>query len=509
MNYLLLSFQYIEAIACFFASFFFIVSSNTVRIDHNSLLLGRTLTGIIHGIISVTLLLHIADNSSQYFRRYMLWVYAFVTSIPLILIAFLFTFVMDGVNCQVTTGFIMMASSIFVLILMPLTYESIVYLIDTGKNDLKALGILIKLRNNTRQFIRHDFNEFRIMIVEDSQRGGNIFINGNLFPLILVLLLRLLNAILANNLLNVVFVSNVWNDYSSATYDISESVEEVTDSFNLTSTTPDLFNSTDLNFLNSTDWSTTTIETPTENVTDYNYTLITEFINVSDLFVTSFTSRLKDTFLDLYNTSDDFNVTDLSTEDIQPRDSIFIHTFYTFKKSPVAPEFILLFIFVGKLLFGIPFLCYAESSGIFRNRFFFKACIIIGILNLIFSIFVRVCFAYDDSSLLFTFYIVKLLNIIKISFILVAFGIDTIGYIELTESFSLTKRNGSIAFILVIEHIVNIITVYILFDYYPFYYNYVQAIIVIVISYSLLRYMPVNQLNLSLRNARDKYWAPD
>lgn len=498
-----LTFQYLGAIACFFTSFFFIVSSCSIQSDHNALLFGRTFVGMLHGIISVTVLLHIADNSSQFFRRYILWAYALITSIPLVIAAFLLTFVMSNANCQVTTGIIMMTASIFALILMPLTYESIVHLIDTGNKDLKALGILIKLRNNTRQFIRHDFNEFRVMIVEDSQRGGNIFKHGNLFPLILVLLLRLLNAILANNLLSLVFVSDLWSDFSSTTYEQRP-------------LSTDLSNTTDYDFLNSTEWFTAEwpMNETTESSLDFNYTSTTDKWNLTDAnFMSSFepwnlTDMVTvDSFLGLNDNNNSFNATASpnSTESLL----VIIGSIYIFKRPRLTPILIILLIFVGKLLFGIPFLYFAERSGIFRNRFYFKACILIGILNLVFSIFVRFCYAYDDKSLLFTYYIVKLFHVTRISFIFVAFGIDTIGYIELTESFSLAKRNGSIALILVLENVVNLIAVNILFDFYHYYYNYWHAVIVIAISYSLLRYMPVNPLNLSLRGARDKYWAPE
>lgn len=490
--FLSIYFQYFGGVSCCLVSLFFILSNDSIIADFNYLLLGRTFIGIIYGIISVTLLLHIADNSSQFFRRFLLWVYGFVLSIPLFLVAYLFGCFMETANFQMAAGFIMMAGSIIAMILMPVTYESIVYLIGTGNKDLKALGILIKLRNNARQFIKHDFNELRVMIVEDSQRGANIFRHGNCLPLSLVLLLRLLNAVLANNLINFVFVSNLWYDFGSRIQNETKSVADELEMFitNMSTTTED-YVFTDFN---------STIETTT----------ILPNIGLLDINLQNATETTESTtFLDLMEkVTSDYN----ATEVFSVRDSVnavFIHSFYTYQKPALAPELILLLIFVAKLLFGIPFLYVAEKAGIFRNRIFFKTCLIIGIVNFISSIFVRISYVCDDSSLMFTYYLVKLFNVIKLSFILVSFGVDTIGYEELAESFSLTKRNGSIAAVLITEHLGSLFCLFILFDFYYFYYHYLHAIMIIIISYSLLRFMPVNPLDLSLRNARDKYWSPE
>lgn len=64
-------------------------------------------------------------------------------------------------------GVIMFVLAILTLIFMPCTYESIIFLLESG-NDLRALEMLLKLRNESRHYIRRDFNEFKMQLAEDT-----------------------------------------------------------------------------------------------------------------------------------------------------------------------------------------------------------------------------------------------------------------------------------------------------------------------------------------------------
>lgn len=481
------------------------------RNEYNFILFGRTLTGLMYGIILVTIIMHITDNSSQYIRRYLFYILTILNLLPLIIVAKITSCLINIESIHVCTGIIMLILAIFTLIVMPCTYESIVYLLETGK-DLKALGILLKIRNESRHFIRQDFNELKVMIAEDYNLGGNILKNGSWKPLLLSLLIRLLSPLLANNLISLVFLMNIWHDYHYQRVSHNGNNSETMSNYTA-QCTEYRANETDMlaNYEDETNAALLNSVTTTE---DYNSTLnnSTELIestifNSTDEF-TSLTSNPTET-----NGNYKSNDYEFSTESPasyfncpQTPDYWFVHSSYIHQLPTTQLLCILLSIFVIKLLFGIPLAYYAEKFNIFRNRFVFKATLIVGILNFIFFAVTQICYAIDDKTLIFTFYMVKLLNIINGTFLIVAFVCDSIGYIELGEAFSLSKRFGSIAFIIIVEHSVNILFIILLMHSLQFYHNFIQSAAVIGICYLLICFMPNESLDQTIRHARDKYF---
>lgn len=467
-------FQYSIAVALIPVSVCFVLNQT---FSYNLLLIGRGTAGVLYGVTLVTLILHIADNSSQFMRRHFMWTITAINLLPSVLLA---ETISTDVNASI--GVIMFALAIFTLIFMPCTYESIVFLLKNG-TDLRALEIMLKLRNESRHYIRRDFNEFKMMLVEDYSDGGNIFSNGNIRPLFLVLLLRLLNVLLTNSCIYWIFLANVWFDYQHwmSSKSISNQIRLVQDVYeNVTApdnTTENLVFDRDFNSTNFFNETFSENDNDIANTTDYDRATTTE--------------------PDIPTTNNSFSILN----------HLFVHSAYSYRLPPLEIVQFVLIVSLVKILVGVPFLCLAEKFQVYRNRVIFKVVLCIGIINLIFFMATLVCNLYDDS-LLFTFYIAKLLSVIYGFYLLVAFSVDTIGHSELSESFSLFKRYGCTAFIVICEHLSYAIAILLVVNaLYPFYFHLVQSVAICFICYLLLRWMPNECLNCTLREARDKHFV--
>lgn len=412
-----------------------------------------------------------------------MWTITIINILPTILLA---EIISTDVNASM--GVIMFALAIITLIFMPCTYESIVFLLKNG-NDLRALEIVLKLRNESRHSIRRDFNELKVMLIEDYSDDGNICSNGNSRPLFLVLLLRLLNVLLTSSCIYWIFLANIWFDYQHWMQQVSLSNQtlEIVD---------DLFeNSTELNILAAQDFNFDQDNNDTTTVPNlFNETIAT---------VTSVISNITD-----FNkaSANESNIP-MENNNFSIVNHLFVHSAYSYRlPSLQIIQFILVVSFV-KIITGIPFLCLAEKFHVYRNRVIFKVTLIIAIINLIFFMATLASNWYDDD-LIFTFYIAKLLSVIHGFYLLVAFSIDTIGYSELGESFSLSKRYGCIAVIVICEHLSYAIAVLLVINaLFPFYFHMIQSLVICFICYLLLKWMPNECLNCTLRVARDKHFV--
>lgn len=553
--------QYFIAVACIPVSAAFVV--HQMSSAYNLLLIGRVLAGLLYGIMLVTLLLHIADNSSQFMRRHFIATITLVNLWPSVLLAELIANVTGFCDVTASTGVCMFVLAILTLIFMPCTYESIVFLLENGW-DLRALEIMLKLRNESRHFIRRDFNEFKMMLVEDyggdgdrGRRNGcgcgcccccccrNIFSDGNSRPLILILLLRLLNGFLTSNCVYWIFLTNVWFDYKNwidgggGGGDSGDAVDEFS-----SNTSINIPTSTDDEMIFGNDY---------ENVTTADFNDIEMFLNndtVVDEMTTTLASTLNETMPTIINetltdqslplaqnsiyqefenaiqnaafsinfpddnddASNDSSVPNklhflTVTGNITWYSDLFVRSAYSYRLPTLQIAQFLIAICIIKILVGIPFHCVVEKFQIYRNRAVYKATLCIAFTNLIFFLAMCVCNWYDDS-LLFTFYMAKLLSLIYGLYLLIAFSIDAIGYSELGESFSLTKRYGCIALIIAGEYGFHAITIALIMNgMFRFYFYVMQSTIICAICYVLLKRMPNECLHCTLRSARDKYFV--
>lgn len=499
--------QYFVAVNVVCVSVLFISSP---RSEYNFVLIGRALSGVLFGISLLTIIIHTADNASHYVRRYLLWTIVIINMLPSILLAEAAQYVagIDG-GLNVAIGWLMLLFGVLALIVMPCTYESIMYLLDTGK-DLKALEILLKLRNESRHFIRNDFNDMKIMIAEDRNAGGNILKNGNWRPLLLILLVRLLSPLVANNILASVSVMNIWLDHqrvamqqaheAAALLAIGSDVDAATLDYSLLFDVDDfasLANETFETWENATE----TIDTPTfDFADDYNHT------------TTDYPSAEENTTIErATNTDADVDMSTVSVPTVGDANELFfIHSAYEYNSIQyiLDARIILVFVFIVKLMVGVPLMCWAEKLYIFRNRFIFKATLTVAILNVTFCAFSWCSYKLEDNVLIFTYYMFKLQNIINGLFVVIAFAIDVVGLNELAEGFSSAKRSGSIAFILIVEYSVHFLYLVplVMFHQLPFYLNFVHWTVIIGISYLLIWLMPNECLDKTLRDARDKYF---
>lgn len=102
-------------------------------------------------------------------------------------------------------GIVTFVYAIIALLTIPyLTYESVPFLIQQ-RRERKGLENIIKLRNESTDTwaIRNEFDEMRLMVIEDYRAPGidhrNIFADGNVRPLLLIIGVRVM-VLLASNL---------------------------------------------------------------------------------------------------------------------------------------------------------------------------------------------------------------------------------------------------------------------------------------------------------------------
>lgn len=493
----------------------------------NFLLIGRTLAGTLYGIILITLILHIADNSSQFMRRYFIWIISTITIMPTVLIAQLVSNITSIRDTIESCGIIMFVLAIVTLILMPCTYESIVYLLETG-NDLRALEILLKLRHESRHYIRHDFNELKMMLAEDSNDcgGSNIFCDGNSRPLYLLCLLRLLNVLGGpGSAVYWIFLALAWFDYRQWTGGPSNLMTQMSAVSQNVSVTEIPFNvdtTTDFDYYNhnmsliQADFAGNDLHLDPMGFSafEFNGTFSAELdANESTQLNDTVDSRsfINNNQSGESSTNSSFDCTNSLDPPSYDMKSCAQHLFIQSARSYRLPSLpiteILLIVFLIKIILGMPMMWLAEKFQIYRNRILFKITFCVGALNLAFFLGTMLCYRIDDKSLIFTFYVAKLLNCVYGTYLLITFSIETIGYSELAESFSLTKRYGSIACITIIEQLLHIIIILVIMNgQFEFYFYIVQSMIVCIFSYLLLHRMPIECLNCSLRIARDKYF---
>lgn len=80
--------------------------------------------------------------------------------------------------------------------------------------DEDALDVMIQLRSEKHETaeIRRDFNEFKLMVMEDTKTSVNIFDRTNLWPLVVVLLLKIIFVASFNLPLNLVWLEAIETD---------------------------------------------------------------------------------------------------------------------------------------------------------------------------------------------------------------------------------------------------------------------------------------------------------
>ncbi|CAO1436498.1 unnamed protein product [Diamesa serratosioi] len=174
-----------------------------------AVIFGRFFSGIGHGLAYTAVLIHLADNSINHRRGlHGATIYLFIFS-GIIIGNVSFT-TMDSTRF---VGVVSAAITLFSLLHILLLYkESVVTLIEKG-HDEEAINVMVSLRsesNDTRE-IRNDFVEMKAMVTEDAVKTTQIFKDGNLTPLIQMLLLRIAFVMSFNLPLNTIRLSMIHN----------------------------------------------------------------------------------------------------------------------------------------------------------------------------------------------------------------------------------------------------------------------------------------------------------
>jgi Sugar (and other) transporter len=186
----------------------------------------RILAGLSHGIAYLTVLVHACEVSVPRLRgtivatvHLCLFVGVFTTSSCLLPVYETRSYDVDPTKSVGINGLICIMSGLIIAIFF--NRESPVFLIKKHK-EKEAINIMIRLRSESHETseIRCDFNELKLMVAEDNKSNSNIFSRKNLWPLSLVLFMKIVFVASFNMPLNLVWLeatsSKFYNGYADA-----------------------------------------------------------------------------------------------------------------------------------------------------------------------------------------------------------------------------------------------------------------------------------------------------
>jgi len=187
----------------------------------------RILGGLAHGIAYPTLIIHASEVSVPRLRgmvvsvaQLCLFVGVYTASTCFMPVQQTKEHNVDPTRTIGISGLICVASGVLLAIFF--NRESPVYLIKKSRDD-EAINMMIRLRSESHETadIRHDFNEFKLMAMEDEKSSLNIFDARNRFPLVIVLMMKVIFVASFNMPLNLIWLEavetklfNGINDYS-------------------------------------------------------------------------------------------------------------------------------------------------------------------------------------------------------------------------------------------------------------------------------------------------------
>lgn len=174
----------------------------------------RLLTGTSHGIVYVTLICHGSENSYSQVRGRQLSnivVMGNVGSIVAAVTTITYNHLQLETRELLIGIFTIVYAAVGTILIWYYGYESIVHLLQLG-SDSEALEVMVKLRRDAEESpeLQKEFSELRTHVAEDFNETTNIFANGNVKPLFVLLCVRFM-AICSNNvLLNTILIAAVY-----------------------------------------------------------------------------------------------------------------------------------------------------------------------------------------------------------------------------------------------------------------------------------------------------------
>lgn len=177
----------------------------------------RILGGLSYGIVYPTVLIHASEVAIPRLRgmiissaHFCFIVGVFVTSSSLLPVDQARNYEIDPTRTIGLNGMICIAIGLIIAVFF--NRESPVFLIRKYR-DQDALNIMIRLRSESHETaeIRSEFNEFKLMVMEDGRSNLNIFDRKNRLPLVAVLLTKVIVVASFNMPLNLVWLSATEN----------------------------------------------------------------------------------------------------------------------------------------------------------------------------------------------------------------------------------------------------------------------------------------------------------
>lgn len=187
----------------------------------------RILGGLSYGIAYLTVLIHASEVATPRLRgmivsaaHFCFMVGVFVTSSSLLPVYQARNYEIDPTRTIGLNGMICIATGLLLAVF--LNRESPVFLIRKYR-DQDALSIMIRLRSESHETadIRRDFNEFKLMVMEDGGSNLNIFDRKNRWPLIVVLAMKVIFVASFNMPLNLVWLEATETQVYNGTVDPS------------------------------------------------------------------------------------------------------------------------------------------------------------------------------------------------------------------------------------------------------------------------------------------------
>lgn len=162
------------------------------------IVLARILAGLSNGIAYPTVLIHASEVSIPKLRGmivasipFSIMVGVFTTSSSLFPVLKTRNYELDPTKSIGMNGLIIISVGLFIAVFF--NRESPVFLIRKYREQ-EAVNIMVRLRSESHETaeIRNEFNEFKLMVVEDGQSNVNIFGSKNRWPLFVVVAMKII-----------------------------------------------------------------------------------------------------------------------------------------------------------------------------------------------------------------------------------------------------------------------------------------------------------------------------
>lgn len=187
----------------------------------------RILAGFSHGIVYPTVLIHACEVAVPRMRgtvvatiHLCLFVGVFMTSSSLLPVYDTRKYEIDPTRTIGINGLVCIVSGLLIAIFF--NRESPVFLIKKYKEQ-EAINVMIRLRSDSHETAetRRDFNELKMMVLEDNTSNVNIFERKNLWPLAVVLVMKIIFVASFNMPLNLIWLEAAEAELYNGTTDAS------------------------------------------------------------------------------------------------------------------------------------------------------------------------------------------------------------------------------------------------------------------------------------------------